>query len=102
MLETTTPSIFDPSTDSMAIPDLARSPGQRYIVQLLTAMFLKSPLLSVPILKLFDALVSTQFVTATSSVETRLPSARLAFMLMASSRDSKNQLVMRNTLAKTG
>src|SRR6202022_4998191 len=89
--ETTTLSIFAPSTDSIATPAVARSfhlSGWLKTVQFVKAMFLKSPLDSVPSLNASDAVVRTQLVTVMFSVERRSPSPRLVLGQMQSSHDS--------------
>ena len=75
MLEMATRSKLAPSTISSEMPEVGRRPGHKSgranIVQLLTVMFLKSPLDSVPSLKQLHAVVSTQLVTVTFSVARR-------------------------------
>src|SRR6266853_4723704 len=89
--ETTTRSIFAPSTDSIATPAVGRFfhlSGWLKTVQFVKAMFLKSPLDSVPSLNASDAVLRTQLVTVMFSVERRFPSAKLVLGQMQSSHDS--------------
>src|SRR2546428_5461999 len=90
-LQTAIRSRLAPSTISMETPEVGlrfHKSGLANIAQLLTVMFLKSPLDSVPSLKQLQAVVRTQLVTVRCSVERRCPSAKLALGTMESSHDS--------------
>ena len=74
IFETAIRSMLAPSTISIETPELGlrfHKSNRANIVQLLTVMFLKSPLDSVPNLKQLQAVVSTQLVTVRFSVERR-------------------------------
>src|ERR1051326_3773935 len=95
--ETTMPSMWEPSTDSIARPERSREAfcARRKMVQLLMAMSLKSPLDSVPSLILLLELAMLQLVTVRCSVDRGLPSARLALGQIPSSYESINELAIR-------
>src|SRR5690242_7041547 len=89
--EITTPSILAPSTDSSDMPERGRRPLSRGdIVQFENETSLKSPLLSVPNLKLLQLVRSTQLVTVRCSTArfAFMPIEGLAFGQIASSHDS--------------
>jgi hypothetical protein len=91
MFDATNPSIVPPSTVSMAMPEIGarNAPGFLNITQLLIAMFLKSPVLSVPNLKQFDVLVITQLVIVMfSAVPTGAPGRFGVLITIASSPPS--------------
>src|SRR5439155_154392 len=109
MFEIMTPSTVPPSTVSSARPPpsaatrAAASAGTGPSnTQLETTIRRKSPVLSLPSLKQFDALRIRQFVTSTSSVLRTCPSAKLAFRQRASSRDSMSQFAMRTRRQQSG
>ena len=89
MLLTDTASMVEPSTERSETPEMGgRLRERENIVQLLTAIFRKSPPDSVPSLKQLQLEARTQFVTVTFSVERRFPREKLVLGTMASSQDS--------------